>query len=116
MKVRIRIRPFLSPEAHNGFLRQGADLTRWDGTQEFREVYWCVKSDPMCMLADMFSYIECHDLCVKTIQFPAVTKPVVEKLDIYDEEGIWNTQCTFTRNDNDVVVVGEDIEIRVPWE
>lgn len=106
-------------EEREGFLREGFGIYH-NGVMSFREIHYCVSRDPLGVLSDMFMCIERYDIGVSSIDFPAITKPVIERLDIYDEGEIWNAPCTFTSKDNNVLVVGAGevggIKIRVPWE
>ncbi len=101
-------------EEREGFLRKGFGIYH-DGVRSFREIPFDVISDPLVVLSDMFMCIERYDILVSSIEFPAAAEPVIEKLDIFDQGFIWNASCTFTNSDN-VIVTGDGIQIRVPWE
>lgn len=106
-------------EEREGFLREGFGIYH-NGVRSFREIPFDVISDPLVVLSDMFMCIERYDIVVSSIDFPAIAKPVMDELGGFNNGGIWNTPCTFTSKDNNVLVVGAGevggIKIRVPWE
>ena len=75
-----------------------------------------VSDNPTHALADMFAYVERQGIAVTDVYFPRVAQPVIEALKGFEMGELWRARCTYDRDDNGILVVGEGIEVRGSWE
>ena len=75
-----------------------------------------VSTNPTYALSDMFAWVEYQGIAVTRVYFPRVAQPVIEALKGFEDGKLWKARCTFDRDDNDVLVVGEGVDVRGSWE